>query len=36
MAKISTLKVEKIRKITQLEQVFGTTNFVCLIGREYV
>lgn len=33
MAKIHTLRIENFRGIQQLEHIFGTTNFVCLIGR---
>lgn len=33
MAKIHTLKIKNFRGIQNFEQVFGITNFVCLIGR---
>lgn len=33
MAKIHTLKISNFRGIQKLEQVFGITDFVCLIGR---
>lgn len=33
MAKIHSLKISNFRGIQRLEQVFGMTDFVCLIGR---
>ena len=33
MAKIHTLKIKNYRGIHEFEQIFGTTNFICLIGR---
>ncbi len=33
MAKIHSLKISNFRGIQKLEQVFGITDFVCLIGR---
>ncbi|MDN3620197.1 ATP-binding protein [Polaribacter undariae] len=33
MAKIHTLKINNFRGIESFEQVFGISNFVCLIGR---
>lgn len=33
MAKIHTLKINNYKGIQRLEQVFGMTDFVCLIGR---
>lgn len=33
MAKIHTLKIKNFRGIKDFEQVFGMTDFVCLIGR---
>ena len=33
MAKIHTLKIKNYRGIQEFEQVFGDTDFICLIGR---
>lgn len=33
MAKIYSLKIENFRGIQSFEQVFGTTNLVCILGR---
>jgi putative ATP-dependent endonuclease of OLD family len=33
MAKIHSLKISNFRGIQKLEQVFGITDFICLIGR---
>lgn len=33
MSKIHTLKITNFRAINKFEHVFGSSNFVCLIGR---